>query len=297
MLRLAVIGAGPAGVSAALYARSRGVDVTLFEADEIGGLIAKVSKVSHFASAVEGENGPAFAARLKAQVEAAKIPVIYERVESLERKDGGFVLKTDKGVYEAAGVVLAAGSTPKALPVEVPADVRIGHFALGHEEQVRDRVVVMNGGSDGAVKEALYLAKFAKEVHIVQDQPNLLCIDEFRRALAAQTNVTVHLGSTLREIRSSGDGKITAVALGGQEEKTLEAAEGLEVFALIGQSGNGGLLGEGYQLEGGFVPLHGVVAKEEHLWIAGDIRVKAVRQVATAVSDGCLAGIEAAKAL
>lgn len=297
MITLAVIGAGPAGVSAALYARSRGLDVTVFEAEAVGGLIGKVSKVSHFASAMEGENGPQFAERLTVQLKAAKIPVVFAKVEKLLRRDDHYVLQTATGDYEAKGVIVAAGSTPKPLPVELPADVTLHHFALGTEERVKGRVVVMNGGSDGAVKEALYLARFAREVHIVQDQPQLMCIAEFRAAIAAQKNVKVHLGSVLKAAESDGHGKLTAVVLGGAEEKRLEAADGLELFALIGQSGNGALLGGDYTLEGGFVKQSGVAGPEPHLWIAGDILVKGVRQVATAVSDGCLAGIAAAKVL
>lgn len=296
MLKLAVIGAGPAGVSAALYARSRGLDVCIFEAEEVGGLIGKVSKVSHFASAVEGETGPEFAKRLKRQLEAAKIPVIYEKVTSLRRSAGSWLIQTEASEYEAEGVIAASGSSPKALPLELPSAVKLYHFGLGAEKEAEGRVAVMNGGSDGAVKEALYLARFAREVHIVQDQEKLLCIDEFRRALKAQDNIVLHLGSTLKSVRVSEDGRLKALELRGDDSGLIEAEDGLLLFALIGQAGNSSYLGDLCPTEGGFALLEGQKAAE-NLWLAGDLLVKGVRQVATAVSDGCLAGIEAAKAL
>lgn len=298
MIKLAVIGAGPAGVSAALYAHSRGLDVKVFEQDRIGGLLGKVSKVSHFASAVEGENGPHFAARLEEQLKAAGIEVVFTKVEKLERTGKHYLLKTAKGDYEAEGVILASGSTPKDLPIALPEDAEVRHFALGSEDEVKDKVVVMNGGSDGAVKEALYLARFAREVHIVQDQPKLMCIAEFRAAIEAQDNVRVHTGSTVQKVTTDGHGKILSVELKGAEKSEIAAEDGIRLFVLIGQSGNAGLLGDAYTIEGGYLKQDTLASPlEDNLWAAGDVLVKAVRQAATAVNDGCLAGIAAAKKL
>lgn len=299
MLDLCVIGAGPAGVSAALYAKSRGLDVTVFEQAKVGGLIGQASLVSHFAGAVVGESGPELAVRFEKQLLAAQIPIHYEKVDCLKKQDNSFSLKTIKGNYEARQVIVATGSTPKELPLDLPANTSVLHWALGQKEAVRDRIVVVNGGSDGAAKEALYLAQTAREVHIVQDQPQLLCIAEFRQQIEAAPHIFVHCGKTVSHLDANG-GKILSCTLTGADGKTekLEAADGLHLFAMIGQAANSDLLADLLPLENGFVRPdrsdHGVTTAIPGLYVAGDIRVKAVRQVATAVQDGCLAGIAAA---
>lgn len=302
MYELIVVGGGPAGVSAALYARSRGLHVLVLEADQIGGLIGRVSKVSHFASAIDEETGPAFAARLQAQLDTAGIQVAKARVTKVEKTAEGYRLLAsvqghcpicggeEEQVFEAKKVILACGSTPKELPVEAG----FAHWALGAEERVKDKVVVINGGSDGAAKEALYLAQFAHEVHMIQDQPALLCIPEFKNPILANDRIHVHTGTTLAEVVRAGE-KIVAVKLQGGTCPEIRSEGGLEIFVCIGQSGNGAIAEGLLPLEGGFVKLPGVETEHPGLFVAGDLRVKAVRQVATAVADGCLAGIAAAK--
>lgn len=290
---LIVIGGGPAGVSAALYAKSRGADVCIFEADKIGGLIGRVSKVSHYTSAVVDETGPVFSKRMVDQLMAADIPVVFERVTSLEKKEHGYDVHTNEGHYAASRVVVACGSSPKNLPESSTGGCVQHHFGLGAEELVKGKTVVMCGGSDGAAKEALYLARHAKAVHMVQDQPSLICIDEFRTQIEASDCIHPHCGTTVAKVVRDGE-RITKVELTGDAGEAIEDGDGIELFVLIGQAPNSELLGDLVPTENGFVKLHGVESELPGLYVAGDLRVKTVRQVATAVADGCLAGIAAA---
>lgn len=204
---LIIIGGGPAGVSAALYAKARGLSIKLFEKDKIGGLIRNVSKVSHYTSVIVDEDGESFSKRLENQLNSANIQVIYKEIIKIEKTDEYFTVLTDSEKYMAKKVILATGSTPKELPLNLPKEVNISHWAKGYEEKVSNKTVIVNGGSDGAAKEAIYLSKFAKEVHIVQDQDKLLCIDEFKTQIENSDNIIVHLNDTLKEILVE-DGKI-----------------------------------------------------------------------------------------
>ncbi|WP_276881348.1 NAD(P)/FAD-dependent oxidoreductase [Anaerococcus tetradius] len=291
MKDLIIIGAGPSGVSAALYAQSRGCDLTIFEKEKVGGLIGKVSKVSHYTSVVVDEDGESFRKRLENQIKAYGLDLKYEEVIKLVKKDDHFLVKTNKAEYEAKKVIVASGSSPKELAVDTKG-YEISHWARGYEEKVHGKTVVVNGGSDGAAKEALYLAKFAKEVHMVQNQDKLMCINEFKKAIESNSKINVHTSEELVRIGKEED-HIEEVELANGE--VIKDKAGIEIFAMIGQNPNTSFIDLDLPKDKlGFIDSE-VVSDIEGLYFAGDVRVKAVRQVATAVNDGCLAGISASK--
>lgn len=297
MLDLIIVGAGPAGVSAALYAKARGLDLILFEKDQVGGLIARVSQVSHYTSCISGETGPEFAERLVNQVTAAGITLKFEEVSEVIRQDDSFRITTDAHSYQCRKLIWAAGSTPKDLGLPAGQSSFVQHWPFGQEDAVRGKLVVMNGGSDGAAKEALYLAKFAREVHIVQDQEKLLCIPEFKVQIESNPQIHVHCSNRLLGLETAGEQVVAVTMLDNSGSVScLKAEDGIQVFALIGQAGNAGPLTHLLSTETGFIDNGpGVTTDIPGLFLAGDIRVKSVKQVATAVYDGCLAGIAAAR--
>lgn len=285
MRDIIVVGAGPSGVSAALYAKARGKDVLVLEKDHVGGLISHVSKVSHFASVAADETGESFGKKLEEQLNYSHIDVVFEEVIALKKDGDHFVVTTNNNTYEAKKVIYAAGSQLKELGVE---NLTTYHWPFGNEEQVKGKLVIINGGSDGASKEGLYLAQFAREVHMVQDQDKLLSIDEFKKQIEAAPNIVVHTGETIVEKISDTEVKLAS-------GKTIKDDQPLMIFVQIGQTGNAPEI-EGIDVENGFVNSE-VESAVEGLYFAGDIRVKPVKQVSTAVADGTLAGIKAAQSL
>lgn len=291
MKDLIIIGAGPAGVSAALYAQSRGLDLIIFEKEKIGGLIGKVSKVSHYTSVIVDEDGESFRKRLEDQINAYKLDLKYEEVTSLKKENDKFIVKTNNKSYEAKKVIIASGSTPKELDFDTKG-YKISHWAKGAEDRVRGKIVIVNGGSDGAAKEAIYLSNYAKEVHIVQNQDKLLCINEFKKVIENSKNIKVHTSVTLKSLVKE-DNTIKEVILSSNEN--IKADEGVEIFAMIGQYPNTDFIDIDLKKnELGFLD-QDIVSDVENLYIAGDVRVKDVRQVATAVNDGAIAAIKASK--
>lgn len=291
MKELIIIGAGPAGVSAALYAQSRGVDLSIFEKEKVGGLIGKVSKVSHYTSVFVDEDGESFRKRLEEQIKSYNLDLKYEEVKSLRKEDDKFLVRTENGEYEAKKVIIATGSTPKELDLDTKG-YEISHWAKGFEEKVKDKTVIVNGGSDGACKEAIYLSKFAKKVHIVQNQDKLLCINEFRKQIEKSDNIEVHTSSSLEEIKKYNDTIKEAKLNNGD---IITSDNGIEIFAMIGQYPNTDFIDIDLDKnELGFIKSD-IESEVQNLYIAGDVRVKDVRQVATAVNDGAIAGIKASK--
>ena len=287
-----VVGAGPAGCSAAIYAKSRGKDVLILEKEKVGGIIGRVSLVSHYVSCITDETGKEFAERMKKQLDDSDIPVEIATVTSVKKTEENFIIETEEKSYTADKVVVAAGTTLKELPLETDADIY--HWPCGMEEQLKNKIVIMNGGSDGASKETLYIAKYADEVHIVQDQESLMCIHQFREQIEASPKIKAHCGTTLSEIEQK-EGKIVSVKLSSGE--VISAPDGKEilVFCQIGLNPNTSILPEEVSLENGYVSEDIASTQIPGLYFAGDLRAKAVRQVATAVSDGCIAGINVSK--
>lgn len=287
MFDIIVIGGGPAGVSAAVYAKARGKEILLLEKEAIGGLIGHVSKVSHYASVGKDETGPSFKQKLINQLNDSHIPYAIETVEKLETTKDSFRVVTDKGEYDTKKVICATGVKLKELDV---AQEITKHWPLGSEESLKGKVVVVNGGSDGACKEALYISKFAKEVHIVQNQEALMCIDEFKRQIVSCDTIHVHTSSSLKDVEMK-DGRCVKVTLSDCE---ILSEEGIEIYVQIGQVGNTDLVKAYADVEDDFLA-EDITSKTPGLFFAGDVRVKAVKQVATAVADGCLAGVLACK--
>lgn len=289
MKDIIIIGAGPAGLSAALYAKARGKDLLLLEKDRVGGLISHVSKVSHYASLADNESGEDFSQKLKDQLAFSKIDVTYEECLSIEKKNDFFLVKTNKNTYEGKKLIYAAGSHLKELDIDYKG-FEIKHWPYGNEESLKGKTVIVNGGSDGASKEALYIGKFAKEVHIVQNQDALLCIDEFKKQIEASEKIKVHTSSSLKDIEVK-DGKCVKAIL---DDCFIEDEEGIEIYVQIGQNGNTDLVKDLCQVKNTFLDEE-ISSKVDGLFFAGDVRIKDVKQIATAVADGTLAGIRASK--
>lgn len=288
MYDIIIIGAGPAGVSAALYAKARGKNILLLEKEKIGGLISNVSKVSHYASVTSCETGPEFAKKLEDQLKYSDIQYKIEKAEEINKTQSGFVVKTNKSSYECKKLICACGSSLKELSIANNSYTK--HWPLGNEKQFSNKTVIVNGGSDGACKEALYIAKYAKQVHIVQNQDSLLCIDEFKKQILASKNITVHTSSELKDIVVENATCVKAV-LNNQE---ICDKDGIEIYVQIGQNGNVDMLKNFASIENTFLA-EDIKSNTEGLYFAGDIRVKPVKQIATAVCDGCLAAISACK--
>ena len=154
--------------------------------------------------------------------------------------------------------------------------------------------VYVVGGADGAVKAALYLAGFAKQVTFVHFEEQLGCIAEFRQKVAAAGNISVRLASRLHAVY--GQDQVERLGIASEQDGSIETIEdpGCGIFVYAGILPNTELYTE-LALEGGYIPTNDKMeAAIPGVYAAGDIRVKQVRQVATAVSDGAIAAINAA---
>lgn len=294
MYDIIIIGAGPAGISAAIYAKSRGKNVLLLEKKQVGGLIGTVSTVTHYTAIQKEEAGTTFAERMRQQVLGAGVEIRYEDVTETKLAGDVKEIVTDKERYECRAVILANGGSGRMLgiPGEGLKGVRLN--ALKDGPDYKNKNVYVVGGADGAVKEALYLAGFAKKVTVVCVEDELACIQEFKDKVSLHDNIAILPHSSLTAVRGSE----RAEELEFTDNKTgdtqiVKDAE-CGVFVYAGIVPNTQMYTE-LELDGGFIPVDdSMQTRISGVFAAGDIRVKKVRQVATAVADGAIAGIQAA---
>ena len=297
MYDIIIIGAGPAGISAGIYAVSRGKRTLILEKAQVGGIIGKVSTVTHYTAIEKQETGATFAARMKEQALQAGVEIVQAEAVHVALTGEVKSVTTDRGIYKAKRIILANGGTPRKLGI--PGEKELAGKGMGMNA-ARDgaayagKNVYVVGGADGAVKEALYLAGFAKQVTIVHFEEQLGCIAEFRQKVAAVGNISVRLASRLHAVY--GQDQVERLEIASEQDGSIETIEdpGCGIFVYAGILPNTELYTE-LALEGGYIPTNDKMeAAIPGVYAAGDIRVKQVRQVATAVSDGAIAAINAA---
>lgn len=298
MYDVVIIGAGPAGISAGIYAASRGKKTLILEKKEIGGLIGKVSTVTHYAGIITGETGVSFAERLKEQAKQAGVEVRQEEVISVELSAQEKKIHTEQGMYDAKKVILANGTSPRKLGITGEEELSgrgMGMNAAKDASAYCGKHVYVVGGADGAVKEALYLAGFAEKVTILHFEETLGCIAEFGEKAEHTSNVEVRLHSRLHAVY--GVEKVESLEILDERTGAIEtvADPGCGIFVYAGTVPNTELYTQ-IQLENGFIPVDENMQTEiPGVYAVGDIRVKQVRQVSTAVADGTIAAIHAAR--
>lgn len=297
MYDILIIGAGPAGISAGIYAVSRGKKTLVLEQAQVGGIIGKVSTVTHYTALQAQETGATFAARMKEQAQAAGVEIAYETVTGVELTGDVKTVHTDKGTHQARRVILANGGTPRKLGI--PGEIEFAGKGMGLNAP-RDgaayagKNIYVVGGADGAVKEALYLASFARQLTIIHFEDQLGCIPEFRNKIAAADNIKLCLGSRLHAVH--GTDQVERLEIISEHDGTVQTIEdpGCGIFVYAGVTPNTQLYTELDLQDGYIVTNDKMETSVPGVYAAGDIRAKQVRQVATAVSDGAIAAINAA---
>lgn len=296
MYDIIVVGAGAAGISAGIYGVSRGKRVLLLEKGEVGGLIGRVSTVTHYAGIVPGETGASFAQRMKEQAETAGVEIRQETVEQVQMQGDVKTVVTNCGRYECHKLILANGTTGRKLGIpgeEKLAGKGMGMNAAKHGNLYAGKHVYVVGGADGAVKEALYLSNLAEKVTIIHFEPQLGCIAEFQEKVKKANNIHLMLNARLHGVY--GIGQVEELEIRSELDGTVTRVNdpGCGIFVYAGTVPNTQLCGE-LELENGYIPVNDwMETKIPGVYAVGDIRVKQVRQVATAVADGATAAVHA----
>ena len=290
-----IVGAGTAGLSAAIYGLRAGKSVLVLEQASYGGQIINTPEIENY-PAIQKISGFEFATNLYNQAKNLGAEFAFEKVEGIEDKGQFKEVKTKDKSYEGKTVILATGAKNRSLGVEKEEELvgkGISYCATCDGMFYRGKVVAVNGGGNTAVEDATFLSDYVQKVYVIHRR------DEFRAdkaevdRLVAKPNVELVLNSTVKRLESDASG-LTGVVVANKdgEERTLKV-NGL--FVAIGQAPDNQAFSELVELDGkGYISAgESTLTKTPGIFTAGDCRTKAIRQLATAASDGAVAGLAA----
>ena len=291
MYDIVIIGGGPAGLTAALYAARAGKSVMILEANAFGGQIAVAPRVENFPS-VNEIAGAELANKMFEQ--AISHGVEFDMGNATVQKTAtGFTVATEYGSYDCLAVVLACGVSHKKLGVSGEDKQGVCYCAVCDGAFYRDKRVCVVGDGNSAAQYALYLAEMCSEVHLLTMFNKLFCDKELVDRIVANDKIIWTKNVTVSEIL--GEEKVEGVVY-RDSDGAITYADVDAVFVAIGQEPHNEPFASLIKLdEKGYV-----VAGEDcktscdGIFVAGDCRTKSMRQCATAISDGAIAGFSAA---
>lgn len=286
---IAIIGAGPAGLTAALYARRAGYSTIVFEMGVPGGQAATTEVIDNYPGFPNGVGGSELMMKFYEQALSFGAEIKFEQVEHLELKGEVKTVKTVAGkVYEAKVVVLATGAHPRMLGIENEGKLRgrgISYCATCDGFFFKDKDVCIFGGGDTAVDEALYLSKICKSVTVFHRRDELRANKHSQELAFAKDNIRFVWNSL--PVAFLGKDKLESVRtkdkLSGEEtEWQFDGA-----FIFVGYLPNAELFSDVLEVDAlGYVVTNDEMATSlEGVYAIGDVRAKKVRQVSTAVGD------------
>jgi thioredoxin reductase (NADPH) len=291
-----IIGAGPAGLTAALYAGRSLLKPTVLERMSIGGLVLSTEWIDNYPGFPDGINASELADRMHRQAERFGAEFVSDEALSLSRGDTGFDVTTAEGtLFHARSVIVATGAVPRALPVKEEAKYRgrgISYCATCDAAFFRDKVVAVVGGGDSAVGEALVLARGCTKVIMAHPLESLQAAQVLVEQLRALPNVEFVPGASPAGVEGEGKVERLRLRLAAGGEAVLEVAG---VFVAMEFVPTGELL-KGLveaDAQGYIVVPETTESGIPGLFIAGDVRRKPLKQVVTAVADGAIAAQKA----
>lgn len=287
-----IIGAGPAGLAAALYAGRSLVKLVVLERLSVGGLVLTTEWVDNYPGFPDGIAAPELMERMHRQAERFGAEFVSDEALSLTRTDGGFSVSTAGGTTFIAGsVIVATGATPRVLPVKEESRYRgrgISYCAVCDAAFFKDKPVAVVGGGGSAVEEALVLARGCSKVSVVFPLEALQAEPILIEQLKGLPNVEFVPGAAPAGVEGEGKVERLRLRLSAGGEKTLEVSA---VFVAMEFVPTGDLLKGLVEVDAqGYVVVpESTETGVPGLYIAGDVRRKSLKQIVTAVADGAVA--------
>lgn len=287
-----IIGGGPAGYTAALYAARAGLDTLVIERMSAGGQMALTGKIDNYPGFDEGIDGFELGMKMQNGAERFGSKTEYAEVTAVDFSENVKTIETTSGTFYAKTVVIAAGANPRKLgvPMEQEMTGKGVHYCAHCDGRFyKDKTVVVIGGGNSAVADALYLSRLASKVYIIHRRNSLRAAKIYHEPLMNANNVEFLWDSTVSELVA--DDRITGVKVKNinTQDITDIACDG--VFVSIGRKPATEFLGDSLALDsyGYIIADESTQTNIKGVFAVGDIRTKPLRQVVTAVADGAVA--------
>jgi thioredoxin reductase (NADPH) len=291
-----IIGGGPAGLAAGLYASRAKLKTLMLEKLLIGGQAATTWEVENYPGFADKVNGPDLTKSMEEQAKRFGLEIKHE--ETLEVSvDGGIkTVKTDSSTYNCKTIILACGAEPRKTGVKGEDELRgkgVSYCATCDGAFFEDAVVMVVGGGDTAIGEALFLTRFASKVIVVHRRDELRATQVLRDRALNHEKLEFMWDSVIKEIK--GDAFVEKVVVENVKTKATSEVAVEGVFVAIGQVPSTGFLKGIVDMdERGYVITNDKMETNvQGVFAAGDMRQKPLRQIVTAVSDGAVAAVSA----
>ncbi|MBT8125580.1 MAG: thioredoxin-disulfide reductase [Gammaproteobacteria bacterium] len=304
--KLLILGSGPAGYTAGVYAARANLDPAIITGLEQGGQLTTTTEVDNWPGDVEGLQGPELMNRMLKHVERYDTEVIFDHIHTAELDKRPFVLKGDSGTYTSDALIIATGASAQylGLPSEEAFKGRgVSACATCDGFFYKGKKVAVIGGGNTATEEALYLSNLASEVVLIHRRDSLRSEKILQNQLFEKEkngNVTIKWNHTLDEVLGDDSG-VTGVRIKSTKDDSSEDIDLSGVFIAIGHTPNTKIFEGQLEMNGGYIKvqsgLHGdaTATSIPGVFAAGDVMDHVYRQAVTSAGSGCMAALDAEK--
>lgn len=306
--KLLILGSGPAGYTAAVYAARANLNPVLVTGMQQGGQLTTTTDVENWPGDPEGLTGPDLMVRMQKHAERFDTEIIFDHINEADLSQRPFRLKGDSGEYTCDALIIATGASAKylGLPSETAFQGRgVSACATCDGFFYRGQQVCVVGGGNTAVEEALYLSNIAEEVHVIHRRDTFrsekILIDRLMDK-AENGNITLHLNKTLDEVVGD-DAGVTGVRIRDTQSEEVSDLDVHGVFIAIGHQPNTQLFAGQLDMENGYLKVQsGAQANATQtsipgVFAAGDVSDFTYRQAITSAGTGCMAALDAERFL
>lgn len=287
-----IIGGGPGGYTAALYAARAGLDVAVLEKLSAGGQMAQTHQIDNYPGFVDGIDGFQLAEQMQQQAERFGAKTEYAEVYHVDLKAEPKMLETSEGVFYGKTIIIATGAGPKELGVPGERELvgrGVAYCAACDGMFFKGKTVVVAGGGNSAAADALILSRIAKKVIIVHRRDTLRATQIYHEPLKNAENIVFVWDSVITELLQNGKFSGIRVKNNKTGEEQEIACDGL--FVSVGRKPVTGLVKDQLELDQNGYILAGETTETNipGVYAVGDVRTKVLRQIVTAVADGAIA--------
>ncbi|MFT4906717.1 MAG: thioredoxin reductase (NADPH) [Oleispira sp.] len=307
-IKLLILGSGPAGYTAAVYAARANLNPVMITGMQMGGQLTTTTEVDNWPGDVEGLQGPALMERMKAHAERFDTEIVFDHIDEVNLQQRPFYLKGSSGEYTCDSLIICTGASAKYLGLESEEAFKgkgVSACATCDGFFYRKKKVAVIGGGNTAVEEALYLANIAEEVIVVHRRDKFSSekiLQDKINDRAENGNVTIKWNSELDEVLGDSMG-VTGMRIKNRESGETEdiALEG--VFVAIGHSPNTQIFDGQLEMNGGYIKVqsglegNATQTSIEGIFAAGDVMDHTYRQAITSAGTGCMAALDAERYL
>lgn len=306
--KLLILGSGPAGYTAAVYAARANLNPVMVTGMQQGGQLTTTTDVENWPGDAEGLTGPDLMVRMQQHAERFNTEIVFDHINEVDFSSRPFKLKGDTGSYTADSVIISTGASAKYLGLDSEQKFMgkgVSACATCDGFFYKNQKVCVVGGGNTAVEEALYLANIASEVHVIHRRETFraekILVDRLRDR-AENGNVTLHLNKTLDEVLGDEMG-VTGVRVKDTQDGSLSEFDVAGCFIAIGHQPNTGIFDGQLAMQDGYIVVesglsgNATATSVPGVFAAGDVMDHVYRQAITSAGTGCMAALDAERFL